>query len=418
MKRISYILFLLLFFGLQSCKKSREEFVIEPEEPQKPIVDFGFKYDDFNVEYDTIGRQDTFERILKKQNLNGKKASEIIKIVKDSFSTNVNYRRPYIALRSKDKFNKLQYLIYQPDRLNYYLVDLTSSIKGYKKSRPLSFKIKTIAGELSGSLATTLKNQKIDASLTKKLMKVYAWSIDFFKLKKGDKFALSYTERYINDTLYDGIDSLRCSFFEYKGEKIYAFPFQQNSNGGKIDYFNSDGKALKNFFLKAPLKFINITSHFTKNRFHPVQLEWKAHKGTDYAAPTGTPIMTTASGVVEMAGYTAGNGNFVKVKHDKIYSTQYLHMSRILVKRGQSVKQGDIIGKVGSTGLASGPHVCYRFWKNNQQVDALKLKLPNAVPMDSKNMPRFLKQITPLKRELDSVASLIFKNYNSQIVKN
>ena len=172
MKRISYILFLLLFFGLQSCKKSREEFVIEPEEPQKPIVDFGFKYDDFNVEYDTIGRQDTFERILKKQNLNGKKASEIIKIVKDSFSTNVNYRRPYIALRSKDKFNKLQYLIYQPDRLNYYLVDLTSSIKGYKKSRPLSFKIKTIAGELSGSLATTLKNQKIDASLTKKLMKL------------------------------------------------------------------------------------------------------------------------------------------------------------------------------------------------------------------------------------------------------
>ena len=413
MKKLLHIVSILLFFGLQSCKNSKEEFVIEPEEPQKPIVDFGFKYDEFNVQYDTIERQDNFERILKKQNLNGKTAADIIKKVKDSFSTNVSYKRPYIALRSKDKFNKLQYLIYQPDRLNYYLIDLTDSIVGFKKSRPLSFKIKTIAGELSGSLSATLKKNKIDASLSKKLTKVYAWSIDFFKLKKGDKFALSYTERYINDTLYDGIDSLRCSFFEYKGEKIYAFPFQQNQNGGKIDYFNTDGKALKNFFLKAPLKFINITSHFTKNRFHPVQLEWKAHKGTDYAAPTGTPIMTTASGVVEMAGYTAGNGNFVKVKHDQTYSTQYLHMSRILVKRGQRVKQGDVIGKVGSTGLASGPHVCYRFWKNNIQVDALKLKLPNSIPMESKNLPRFLSQISPLKRELDSVSEI---KYRSQIV--
>ncbi|MEO0058974.1 MAG: hypothetical protein RLZZ312_621, partial [Bacteroidota bacterium] len=131
---------------------------------------------------------------------------------------------------------------------------------------------------------------------------------------------------------------------------------------------------------------------------------WKAHSGTDYAAPTGTPIMTTAAGTIEQTGYTAGNGNFVKVKHDRTYSTQYLHMSRILVRRGQTVRQGDIIGKVGSTGLATGPHVCYRFWKNGVQVDALKLKLPNSVPMDSRNKPRFLEFIKPLKASLDSVA--------------
>ena len=238
-------------------------------------------------------------------------------------------------------------------------------------------------------------------------MKVYAWSIDFFRLKKGDKFAISFTERYINDTLYDGVDSLRASFFEYKGEKIYAFPYQINSNS-KVDYYNEEGKALKNYFLKAPLKFINITSRYSKNRFHPVQLKWKPHKGTDYAAPTGTPIMATATGTVEMAGYTAGNGNFVKIKHDKTYSTQYLHMSKILVKRGQHVKQGDIIGKVGSTGLASGPHVCYRFWKNGVEVDALKLKLPNSQPMESRDLPRFKEQIRPLKRELDSIAEIEF----------
>ncbi|MCZ8198291.1 MAG: peptidoglycan DD-metalloendopeptidase family protein [Flavobacterium sp.] len=402
MKKITLILLLLLSFS--ACKKAEEDFIIEDIEPRKPIVDFGFKYDDFNVHYDTIGHQDTFERILKKQNLNGKKVAEIIDVVKDSFPTQVRFMRPYVCLRSKNKYHKLQYLIYQPNRLDYYLVDLTDSVVGFKKSRPLSFKIRTIAGRVNGSLAATLKKEGIDASMSKKLTKVYAWSIDFFKLRRGDKFALSFTERYINDTLYDGIDSLRAAFFEYKGEKIYAFPYTPNASSSKVDYYDENGKALKNYFLKAPLKFVNITSRFSKNRFHPVQLRWKPHSGTDYAAPTGTPIMTTAAGIVEQTGYTAGNGNFVKVKHDKTYSTQYLHMSKIMVRRGQSVRQGDIIGKVGSTGLASGPHVCYRFWKNGVQVDALKLKLPNSIPMDKRHLPKFLEYSKPLKKELDSVA--------------
>ncbi|GAA4067397.1 peptidoglycan DD-metalloendopeptidase family protein [Flavobacterium cheonanense] len=400
-------LFLIVLFSLYSCKNTQEEFVIEDIEPYKPIVDYGFHFDQFNVHFDTIDRQDTFEKILKKQNLNGKKASEILKIIKDSFPTSVVFKRPYVCLRSKDKYNKLQYLIYQPNRIDYYLVDLTDSVVGFKKSRPLTFKVRTVAGELTGPLTKTLRDLKIDPTLSGKLTKVFAWSIDFFKSKKGDKFALSFTERYINDTIYDGVDSLRAAFFEYKGEKIYAFPFIQE-RGGKVDYYNDQGKALKNFFLKAPLKFVHITSKFSKNRFHPVQLKWKPHKGTDYAAPTGTPIMTTAAGVVEQAGYTAGNGNFVKVKHDKTYATQYLHMSRILVRRGQRVKQGEVIGKVGSTGLASGPHVCYRFWKNGVQVDALKLKLPNSQPMESRNLPRFKEQIRPLKRALDSVAEIKF----------
>ncbi len=406
MKKITLIIIILI--TLISCKKTEVEFVIEANEPTKPVVDFGFRYDDYNVHYDTIWAQDTFERILKKQNLNGKKAAQIIAKIKDSIPTSVRFMRPYVALRTKDKYHKLQYLIYQPNRLDYYLVDLTDSIVAFKKSRPLTFVSRTIAGKLDGSLSTTLKNLKVDPTLANKLLKVYAWSIDFFKLKKGNKFAISFTERYINDTIYDGVDSLRASFIEYKGEKFYAFPFQQEKNG-KIDYFNDKGKALKNFFLKAPLKYIHITSKFSKNRFHPVQLRWKAHKGTDYAAPTGTPIMSTAAGVVEQAGFTAGNGNFVKIKHDKTYSTQYLHMSRILVRRGQRVKQGDVIGKVGSTGLSSGPHVCYRFWKNGVQVDALRLKLPNSQPMESRNLPRFNKQMQPLKRELDSIMAIKFK---------
>lgn len=405
MKKV--FLFIIVLFSVFSCKQSDSVSIIPDQKPLSEINNFGFNLNDFNVFHDTIQRGDTFGSLIENQNLGDKQVYDIIEKVKDSFDVrNVRVGKPFTFLRSKDRYKKLEVLVYQPDRGSYYVIDLRDSVTVYKKTRPIRIKQRTITGKLDGSLSEALNKQGVDVALANKLTKVYAWSIDFFKLKKGDKFGITFTERYIDDTIYDGVDSLKASFFEYKGKLIYAFPFAQNPNSGKLDYYDDQGKALKNFFLKSPLKFVNITSHFTKKRFHPVQLIWKAHKGTDYAAPTGTPIMTTASGIVEQTGYTAGNGNFVKVKHDKTYSTQYLHMSRILVRRGQRVTQGSIIGKVGSTGLATGPHVCYRFWKKGVQVDALRLKLPNSQPMDKKNLPRFLSQMAPLKRELDSVANL------------
>lgn len=397
--------FLLASFTI-SCNKTKQEEITVPKLKPK-LVEFGFNLRDFNVQYDTIQSGDTFGSILAGQNLGGKQVYDIVAKVKDSFDVrSIRRGKPFIILRNKDKTNAIQVFIYQPDQLNYYVVDFRDSISAQKKIRPLTFKSRTIAGALNGSLAETLQNLKVDPSLAPKIAKIYAWSIDFFKLKRGDKFGLKFTERYINDSVYDGVDTLKAAFFEYKGKKIYAFPFAPDENTKKHQYYDEEGKTLKNFFLKAPLKFVNITSHYSTNRFHPVQLIWKAHKGTDYAAPTGTPIMTTAAGVVEQEGFTTGNGNFVKVKHDKTYSTQYLHMSKILVKRGQRVVQGQIIGKVGSTGLATGPHVCYRFWVNGVQVDALKLKLPTSTPMDSRYKAKFMKFISPLKRELDSVAAI------------
>jgi murein DD-endopeptidase MepM/ murein hydrolase activator NlpD len=397
-------------FSLLSCNKSEKE-TVEVVKPQPVVEQFGFKYNDFNVLHDTIRKGNTFGSIMANQNIGDKKVYDIVSKVKDTFDVRImRIGKPFTILRSKDRFKKLQVFIYQPDRGSYYVIDLRdSTVQVHKKIRPITEKERTIAGSLDGSLSEALSKQGVDEALANKLTKVYAWSIDFFKLKKGDKFGITFTERYIDDTIYDGVDSLKAAFFNYKGKKIYAFPFAQNEASKKLDYYDEEGKALKNFFLKAPLKFVNITSHFTQNRFHPVQLIWKAHKGTDYAAPTGTPIMTTAAGVVEQTGFTAGNGNFVKVKHDRTYSTQYLHMSKIIARRGQHVNQGDIIGKVGSTGLATGPHVCYRFWKNGVQVDALKLKLPNSEPMDKRNLPRFLAQMKPLKRQLDSVSNLKFK---------
>ena len=405
MKKV--FLFSIALFSIFSCKQIEPEGIVTDSISLQKTEQFGFDFNDFNVLHDTIKKGDTFGSIIENQNLGDKQVYDIIKKIKDSFDVRtIRIGKTYIFLRSKDRYKKLQYAIYQPDRANYYIIDLNDTVSVSKVTRPIRIKKRTIAGELNGSFSEELQRQKVDPALANKLIKVYAWSIDFFKLKKGDQFGVIFTERYVDDTIYDGVDSLSAAFFEYKGKMIYAFPFAQNEGSRKIDYYDENGKALKNFFLKSPLKYANITSRFSRSRFHPVQLMWKAHKGTDYAAPSGTPIMTTASGIVEQTGYTAGNGNFVKVKHDRTYSTQYLHMSRILVRRGQRVTQGTVIGRVGSTGLATGPHVCYRFWKNGVQVDALRLKLPNSQLMESKNLPRFKQQIEPLKWELDSVANL------------
>lgn len=402
----TYII-ILLFFSLFSCNKSEKKKAVLKE---PVVVAFGFKLNNFDVVHDTIHDGDTFGSILEKQNLGNLKVHEIVEKVKDTFDVRLmRIDKPYTLLRSKDKSKKILAFIYQPDRLSYYVIDFKDSIKVYKHIEPVTYRRRTIAGKLDGSLSESLVKKGVDGSFAVSISKVYAWSIDFFKLQKGDKFAVTFTERYIKDSIYDGVDSLKCCFFEYKGKLIYAFPFSQEVNSNKTEFFDEQGKTLKNFFLKAPLKFVNITSHYSKNRFHPVQQVWKAHKGTDYAAPFGTPIMTTASGVVEQTGFTAGNGNFVKVKHNGTYSTQYLHMSKIIARKGQRVNQGDVIGKVGSTGLATGPHVCYRFWKNGVQVDALKLNLPNSEPMGGKNLPRFIEQMTPLKTELDRAAALEFK---------
>lgn len=406
MKRIA--LFLLLLLGFFSCNKSKEKSDNLPK-PDPIIIEFGFRFNDFDVVQDTIQSGDTFGSILEEQFLGDRQVFDIVEKVKDTFDVRtIRKGKPITLLRSKDKTKKLQVFVYQPDRLSYYVIDLRDSVVVKKVIKPVKIKRRTIAGQLDGSLSETLEKEKVEGSLAFDISKIYAWSIDFFKLQKGDKFAITFTERYINDTIYDGVDSLEAAFFEYKGKTIYAFPFIQDEKTGKIDYYDEEGKVLRNVFLKSPLKFINITSRFAKTRFHPVQKTWKAHKGTDYAASHGTPIMTTAAGIVEQTGFTAGNGNFVKVKHDRTYATQYLHMSKIMVKRGQRVTQGQTIGKVGSTGLATGPHVCYRFWKNGVQVDALKLKLPNSIPMNSKHKPRFLAQIRPLKKELDSIAKLKF----------
>ncbi len=409
-----YLVVILTFLTLIACKKEEHK-----EEPKKTIVkkapivkEFGFTLNDFKVVRDTIQSGDTFGRILGDEGFDAGQIHNITEHIKDTFDLrDIRVGKPFTLLKDKKAPNGLKAFVYQPDNLSYYVIDLRDSIPRVSKTvKPITIKRRIIAAEIEGSLAETLNKAGTGPALAHELSEMYAWSIDFFKIQKGDKFAVTVNERFIDDTIYAGIANIEASYFEYKGKNIYAFPFKQDENARKAAYYDEEGKVLKNMFLKAPLKFSHITSRFSGRRFHPVQMQWKAHNGTDYAAPSGTPIMTTASGTVERTGYTSGNGNFVKVKHNGTYSTQYLHMSKILVRQGQRVTQGDVIGRVGSTGLATGPHVCYRFWKNGVQVDALRQKLPNSEPMDAKHKPRFMAYIAPLKKELDSISNIKFKS--------
>lgn len=404
------MLFYLLLLSCNEKQDSKTKVVVKKE---PIIIEFGYKYNDYLVVQDTVASGDTFSKILEENNIGNFKVHEVTEKIKDSFNLkDIRIGKPFTLLKSKKAPHQLLVFIYQKDNIHYNVVAFKdTTVVAYNKKKPISIKRRTIASEIVGSLSETLSKNGVDASVASNLAKVYEYSIDFFKIQKGDKFAITLYEKYINDSIYAGVEKLESSFFEHKNKKIYAFPYKIDTTSKKTDYYDEEGKGLKTMFLKAPLDYFRISSRFTARRFHPVQLQWKAHNGTDYAAPHGTPIKTTASGVVERTGFTAGNGNFVKVKHNSTYATQYLHMSKILVRKGQRVEQGQVIGKVGSTGLATGPHVCYRFWKNGVQVDPLRLKLPNTEPMDKKNREKYLKYIAPLKKELDSIANIKFNNY-------
>lgn len=401
-----YIVMCFVFLALFSCGKDKQD--LQTNTSTNDSLDqidereiFGFQLRNFKVERDTINRGDNLSLILARHNFDATDIHEIVQNVKDSFDVRkIKAGKTFTLLKKKEAPHDVELLIYEPDNLSFSVIDLRDSIVAYNVKYPITYKTKVVAGEINGSLSESIANEGVDSGIANMLAKNFAWSIDFFKFQRGDKFALYVTEKYINDSIYAGVEKLHGAYFNYKGKDVYGFPYKSKDRKG-IEFFDEEGKQMRTMFLKSPLKYFRITSKFSKRRFHPVQKRYKAHNGTDYAAPHGTPIMTTASGVVIETGYTSANGNYVKVKHNATYTTQYLHMSKILVKRGQKVEQGQTIGRVGSTGLATGPHVCYRFWKNGVQVDPLRQSLPTSMPLNASELPIYLKEIQPIKDSLD-----------------
>ena len=401
---------LAVIISFAACKKEITPLELPVSSFVEPIeiprVEFGFNFSDFDVVQDTIKNGDSFGQLLFNNNLSYSEIANITSTVKDSFDARkLDINKQYTILRSDDSLNKPQVFIYQPNRIDYVVVDFRDSIVAQRKSKPVTIIKNTASGVINSTLSETIEEQGLSYNIANDLSSIYAWTIDFFKLQKGDRFKIVYTEKYIDDTTYVGVDQIQSAYFEHNNRPFYAFQFVADTINYIPDYFDEEAKTLRKAFLKAPLKFsTRISSRFSRRRFHPVQRRWKAHKGTDYAAQRGTPIITTANGTVTKSGYTRGNGNYVKIRHNATYSTQYLHMSKRKSKVGDFVKQGEVIGYVGSTGLASGPHVCYRFWKNGSQVDPYKQKLPEAKPMDKNMKPIYFEFIKNPKREIDNIS--------------
>lgn len=361
---------------------------------------FGISVRNYDVHGGIIRRNENLSDILSDCDVEYAKIHKLSQRSKAVFDVrNLKAGRPYTILSTNDSEARTDYMIYEANPEEYILFDLRGDISVERKSKEIERVLTTAVGIINGSLYGTLEANNLSPRLAIELSEVYAWTVDFFKLNKGDRFKIIYEEKFA-DGEYIGVGEIKAASFVSNGETFNAYYF----DGMEIpEFFNEEGESLRRAFLRAPVKFSRISSRYSKRRFHPVQKRFKAHLGTDYAAPKGTPILATADGVVEAAGYKKYNGNYVKVRHNGTYTTQYLHMSKIKAKRGERVKQGDVIGYVGMTGLATGNHVCYRFWKNGVQVDPYRQKLPEAEPLAAEKMPAFLKVVAQYQETLDGL---------------
>jgi len=410
---VNRFIFLIILLFTFSCGEKQNETKIDVVK-EKIIKEFGFTLNNFNVKKDTIESGDSFGLILEKNNLFYPKIYNIVQETKKVFDIRkINVGRPYTILSSKDSLNKPLVFIYQPNAVDYLVVSLGDSLWAEKKQKEIKLKEFEALGSIKSSLAETMQELNLSPLLTNELSEIYAWNIDFFRLEKGDNFKIQYTSRYVDDSIYIGLNRIHNAFFEHRGKPFYAIEFETDSIRGMFEYFDDKGKNLRRAFLLSPVQFSRISSRYNLRRKIAYYGRVRPHYGTDFAAPVGTPIRSTADGRVVKSGYTKGNGYYVTVSHNATYSTQYLHMKKRGLKVGTYVKQGDKIGEVGMTGFTSGPHVCYRFWKNGRQVDPLKQKLPEAKPISDSLKRKYLTYMAPIKDKLDSMKSNL--NFDEKI---
>jgi len=373
-----------------------------------PNVLYGMVVDDYLVIQDKIKRNERLGDILGAYNVPAKVIFQVSQLSRSIFDVRkIAPDKKYTLICDQDSLKTAKALVYEPNPIDYIVFRFDDSLRVDAYKRDVVTVEKTVAGEIQSNLSATIEEMGISVDLTNKFVDIFAWQVDFQRLQKGDKFKLVYEEEQVEGRTV-GIKQINAIYFEHFNSPYYAFPFDQGE--GK-EYYDAEGKSMRKALLKYPIEFTRISSRYTLNRFHPVQKRWKAHLGTDFAAPVGTPIRAVGDGTIEEAQYKSNNGNYVKIRHNGTYTTQYLHMSRIAdgVRAGGRIRQGQTIGYVGSTGLATGPHLCYRFWKNGVQVDALQVDLPASEPVKKENVEAFQKVKQELTKKLDGISFPVAK---------
>ena len=399
----------LLAISIVACgdKEEKEAPVqkVEPVEVLPPSKVYGYVLDDYIVERDTVKSGDSFGKILFESHVDYGTIQQISDTIKEVFDTRkIQVGKPYVLLKSKDTTETAQVFIYEKNKEDYVVVDFQDEVVAEEKSHPVTIVEREISGVINSNLSSTFDELDTNVLVAYKMADIYAWTIDFFKLQKGDRFKVIYEERYVNDSIAAGIGRIKASIFEHKGRPVYAYLFENDSLPGGSDYFDENGDNLRRAFLKGPLKFNRVSSRYNlKRRIKYYGYKVRPHKGTDFAGAIGTPILATADGTVIKSERRGGNGNYVKIRHNGTYETQYLHMQKRIARVGDFVRQGDVIGTIGMTGNTGGPHVCYRFWKNGRQVDPFKEDLPASEPLAEDLKPIYDSIMKPLQKQLEGI---------------
>lgn len=367
-----------------------------------PTVMYGMVVNHLHVTEDRVKRNQLFADLWDGYYVSPEVQRQLNLLPRSVFDfRKISASKKYTLITKHDSLKSVRALVYEPNPIDYVIFHMEDSLQVEVCQREVVNVEKFTSGEIQSTLSETIESLGISHELTNKFVDIFAWQVDFQRLQKGDKFKLIYEVSLVEDKPIS-IGRIKGIYFEHFNNPYYAFPFDQ---GDGIDYFDEEGKSLRKALLKYPIEFTRISSRYNLNRFHPVAKVFRAHLGTDFAADTGTPIRSVGDGVVLEAQYKSNNGNYVKIRHNATYTTGYLHMSKIAagVSPGTRVRQGQVIGFVGSTGLATGPHLCYRFWRNGVQVDALKVELPPSEPVQDNHRPRFEREKNILKQQLDRI---------------
>jgi murein DD-endopeptidase MepM/ murein hydrolase activator NlpD len=370
-------MFLLLngIFGSESQDNKDE---IPAIEPVKNI--YGFVDDSLIHKSGIVNRNETLSDILDPHYIENSNVTEIAQSSKEVFNVRkIRAGKPYHLFFADDSLNALKYFVYEKDPIRFVLYNFCDSVDVWNGEKKVTLVKDYKSAVINSSLYVALLENDATIELAVRLSKIFAWQIDFYRLQKGDRFKVIYEKRYVDNKMVGIGKILGAYFYNYK-KKYYAIPFVQDD---VYQYFDENGNSLRKEFLKAPIEFARITSRYSSRRFHPVLKTYRRHTGIDYGAPTGTPIRTVGDGKVVAVAYSRSNGNYVKIRHNSVYTTMYLHMSRFGkgIKKGSMVKQGQIIGFVGSTGLATGPHLHFNFLLNGSPVDPLKIEIPPSHPV-------------------------------------
>lgn len=384
-------LILLIISGIQNNKKSENASNEACEEEDQATYFLSIRTDTLQMEEGRVKNGASLSSILSSYGISMATIDKTARISRPVFDVRrLVSGHQYIALCTQDSLPRLKYFLYRENMTDYVIFDYADSIRVYREQKEITCRQQSCQGVIESSLWQTLHDNGDNIELSFSLSDIYAWQIDFFAIQAGDYFKVIYDEYFVDDTVSVGIGDIHVAQFNHFGKDYFAIPFSQD---GFKDYFDDKGMNLRRAFLKAPLKYSRISSKFSHGRMHPILRIRRPHHGVDYAAPTGTPVMSIGAGVVTKKAYQKnGGGNYVTIKHNGTYTTTYMHLHGFAkgLEVGKKVSQGEVIGYVGSTGLSSGPHLDFRVYMNGQAIDPLKMESPPSVPLKECHRDSFM----------------------------